>query len=43
MFSGTDAEITVPTTIGEFQLVLVRADPTDPWTVSYLEPPEEAA
>ena len=41
--SGTDAEITVPTTIGDFQVVMVRADPADPWKVSYLEPPEEVA
>lgn len=43
LVSATDAEITVPTTIGDFQLVMVRADPADPWKVSYLEPPEEAA
>ena len=41
LVSGTDAEVTVSTTIGEFQLVLVRADPADPWKVSYLEPPAE--
>ena len=41
--SGTDAEITVPTSIGDFQLVMVRADPADPWKVSFLEPPEEVA
>lgn len=43
LVSGTDTEITVPTTIGDFQLVMVRADPVDPWKVSYLEPPEEVA
>ena len=43
LVSATDAEITVPTTIGDFQLVMVRADPEDPWKVSYLEPPEEGA
>lgn len=43
LVSGTDAEITVPTTIGDFQLVMVRADSADPWKVSYLEPPEEVA
>lgn len=41
LVSGTDAEITVPTTIGDVQLVMVRADPADEWKVSYLEPPEE--
>lgn len=41
--SATDAEVTVPTTIGDFQLVMVRADPADDWKVSYLEPPEEVA
>ena len=39
--SATDAEVTVPTTIGDFQLVMVRADAGDPWKVSYMEPPEE--
>ncbi|MCZ4327499.1 hypothetical protein [Brachybacterium paraconglomeratum] len=39
--SATDAEVTVPTTIGDFQLVMVRAEAGDPWKVSYLEPPEE--
>lgn len=43
LVSATDAEITVPTTIGDFQLVMVRADSDDPWKVSYLEPPEEEA
>lgn len=41
LVSATDAEITVPTTIGDFQLMMVRADPADEWKVSYLEPPEE--
>jgi len=40
--SATDAEVTVPTTIGDFQLVMVRAEAGDPWKVSYMEPPEEA-
>lgn len=39
--SATDAEVTVPTTIGDFQLVMVRAEAGDPWKVSYMEPPEE--
>lgn len=43
LVSATDAEVTVPTTIGDFQLVMVRADPADPWKVSYLAPPEEVA
>ena len=43
LVSATDAEITVPTTIGDFQLVMVRSDPADQWKVSYLEPPEEMA
>lgn len=43
LVSGTDAEITVPTTIGGFQLVMVRAGPADPWKVSYLAPPEGVA
>lgn len=40
--SATDAEMTVPSTLGEFQLVLVRDRPEDPWLVSAIEPPEEA-
>lgn len=43
LVSATDAEITIPTTIGDFQLVMVRSDPADQWKVSYLEPPEEVA
>lgn len=43
LVSATDAEITVPTTIGDFRLVMVRAEPADPWKVSYLEPAEEVA
>lgn len=40
--SATDAELTVPSTIGDFQLVLVREIGDDPWKVSALEPPEGA-
>lgn len=39
--SATDAEATVPTTIGDLQLVMVRAEAGDPWKVSYMEPPAE--
>ncbi|MDN5685851.1 MAG: hypothetical protein L0G94_04095 [Brachybacterium sp.] len=40
--SATDAEITVPSTIGEFQLVLVRESTDDSWLVSAITPPEGA-
>lgn len=40
--SATDAEVTVPSSIGDFHLVLVRETGDDPWKVSAIEPPEEA-
>lgn len=40
--SATDAEVTVPSTIGDFQVVLVRETAEDPWKVSAITPPEEA-
>lgn len=39
--SATDAEVTVPTSIGDWSLVLVRDDPKDKWLVSAMTPPEE--
>lgn len=41
--SATDAEVTVPTTLGDFHLVMVRESAEDDWMVSYMELPEEAA
>ncbi|WP_143277959.1 hypothetical protein [Brachybacterium alimentarium] len=40
--SATDAEVAVPSTIGDFQVVLVRETGKDSWKVSAIEPPEEA-
>lgn len=38
--TASTAEVSVPSSIGEFQVTLVRETPEGPWLVSYLEPPE---
>jgi hypothetical protein len=39
--SATDAEVTVPTTAGDYHLVLVREGSEDPWLVSAIKTPAE--
>lgn len=40
--SATDANVSVPTTGGAYQLTLVRSTGTGPWLVSAIEPPQGA-